>query len=70
MTMTPLADYKRPVWVDTVEKLRFTMTGKFLRTFCSRVAQITVAFPASEALLGGFSCAIYHPLISRVRKSA
>ncbi len=51
---------------DTVEKLCFTMTGKFVRTFCSRDAHFVNAFSASEALLGGFSCAIYYPLVPRV----
>jgi hypothetical protein len=54
----------------SVEKLRFTSSGKFVRIFRSPDAHITVAFSASEALLGGFSCAIYHPLVSRVRKWA
>ena len=34
--------------------------------FVARAAQVTVAFLASEALLGRFSYAIYHPLISSV----
>jgi hypothetical protein len=42
------------------------MTGKFVRIFRSRDARIKVAFSASEALLGRFSCAIYYPLVPRV----
>ncbi len=57
-----------PLWVDTVEKLRLRKTKKFVMNFLARAAQITAAFLASEALLDGFSCAIYHPLVSRVRK--
>ena len=65
-TLTP----ECPLWVYSVEKLRFRRTEKFVMNLIARAAQITVAFSASEALLGGFSLAIYHPLVSRVDKWA
>jgi hypothetical protein len=55
------AESVRPLLADTVEKLRFTMTRKFVRIFRSRDAHITVALSAPQALQGEFSCAICHP---------
>ncbi len=46
---------ERPLWVYSVEKLRFRRTEKFVMNLIARAAQITVALSASEALLGGFS---------------
>ena len=45
----------RQLTAYSVEKLRFRRAGKFVMNFIAPAAQITVAFLASEALLGGFS---------------
>jgi len=54
----------------SVEKLRFTRTEKIVVDLIAQAARITVAFLASEAFLGGFSYAIYYPLVPTVRNVA
>ncbi len=57
-----------PLVAYSVEKICFRRTEKFVMNLIARAAHITVALSASEALLGGFSWVIYHPLVSRVDK--
>ena len=53
---------------DSVEKLRFVITGKFLRIFLTRAARFAVAFSASEVLRCRFLCTDCNPLISGVQR--
>jgi hypothetical protein len=58
------------LWVDTVEKLRITMTRKFIGIFRLPGALTTDQLYRSELRQAGFSCDFCYPLVPTVRNAA
>ena len=58
------------VWVDTVEKLRITMTTKFIGIFRLPSAQSTDQLCRSELHQAGFTYDFCYPLVPTVRNAA
>ena len=58
------------LWVDTVEKLRITMTRKFIGIFRLPGAQISDQLCRSELRQAEFSYDFCYPLVPTVRNAA
>jgi len=56
--------------LNTVEKLGFTMTRKFIGIFCLPGARIADQLCGSESRQAGFSCDFYYPHVYTVRNAA
>ena len=68
--MTPSKELDWPLMTDTVEKLRITMTIKFLGIFRLPGARTTDQLRPSELRQAGFSYDFCYPLVPTVRNAA